>query len=37
MHIVHLADSPDDNHFAGVLGFMFDVERGGAGENLFID
>lgn len=37
MHIVHLPDSNADGHYAAVLGFMFDVERGGSGENLFID
>ena len=34
MHIVHTTSDP---HVFGVLGFMFDVERGGSGENLFID
>lgn len=34
MHIVHATDDPST---FGVLGFMFDTQRGGEGENLFIE
>lgn len=34
LHIVHWNA---DRTVAGVLGFLFDVEEGGSGENLFLD
>jgi len=34
MHIVH---SYEDGSYGGVLAFFFDMEKGGNGENLFLN